>query len=141
MTDPDPVAPAKSPPGPSRTWPAPRTQFSFDKNAQVHPCSSQVVEPKESVLPLVLEELRDDVFTPSPSSQPSRAVSTTAVAPLTRTRFHPRPILPPTLTAGPRTAGDRNKRWLHLTPPIRRNIGPRARGPPTIPSGRIGRTL
>ena len=62
-----------------RRWP----QFLFDKSAQVRPCSSQVVEPEESVLSPVLEELRDDVFTPSPSSQPSRAGSTTATAPLT----------------------------------------------------------
>ena len=83
ITDPDPVAPAKPHPGPSRTWPTRRKQFSFDKSAQVRPCSSQVIEPEESVLPPVLEELRDDVFTPSPSSQPSRAASTTATAPST----------------------------------------------------------
>ena len=47
------------------------------------PCSRQVVEPEESVLPPVLEELKDDVFTLSPSPQPSRAASTTATAPST----------------------------------------------------------
>ena len=67
MTDPDPGVPTTPTPGPSRAWPAPRMQFSFDKSAQVRPCSSQVIEPEESVLPPVLEELRDDVFTPSPS--------------------------------------------------------------------------
>ena len=83
MTDPGPAATSKSHPGPSRTWSAPRTQLSFDKSAQVRPCSSQVVEPEESVLPPVLEELKDDVFMPSPSSQSSRAASTTATAPST----------------------------------------------------------
>ena len=141
ITDPDLVAPAKPHPGPLRMWPTPRKQFSFDKSAQVRPCSSQVIEPEESVLPPVLEELRDDVFTPSPSSQPSRAASTTATAPSTTDTFHPPPILRPTLTAGPRTAGDRNEQWLHPTPPIRRNIGLRARGPPTIPRDRTILTL
>ena len=51
MTDPDPAAPAKPALGPSRTWSAPRTQFSFDKSAQVRPYSSQVIEPEESILP------------------------------------------------------------------------------------------
>ena len=82
-TDPDQVAPTKPALGPSRMWSAPRMQFSFNKSAQVHPYSSQVIELEESVLPPVLEELRDDVFTPSPSPQPSRAASTTATAPST----------------------------------------------------------
>ena len=81
MTDPDLAATANPHPGPSRTWAAPRMQLSFNKSAQIRPCSSQVVEPEESVLPPVLEELNDDVFTPSPSSQPSQAVSITATAP------------------------------------------------------------
>ena len=83
MTGPDLVATAKLHPDPSRTWAASRTQSLFDQSAQVCPCSSQVVEPEESVLPPVLEELKDDVFTPSPSPQPSRAASTTATAPST----------------------------------------------------------
>ena len=58
-----------------------------------------------------------------------------------RTRFRPPLILRPTLTAGPRTAGDRNEQWLHLTPPIQRNIGLRARSPPTIPRDRTILTL
>ena len=83
MTGPDPVAPTKLAFGPSRTWSATRTQFWVDKSAQVRPDSSQVIEPEESVLPPVLEELRDDVFTPSPSPRPSQAASTSATAPST----------------------------------------------------------
>ena len=83
ITDPDPAAPAKPALGPSRTWSALRTQFSFDKSAQVRLYSSHVIEPEESVLPPVLEEWRADVFTPSPSPRPSRAASTTATAPST----------------------------------------------------------
>ena len=83
MTGPDLAATAKLHPDPWRMWAAPRTQSSFDQSAQVRPCSSQVVEPEESVLPPVLEELKDDVFTPSPSPQPSQAASTTATALLT----------------------------------------------------------
>ena len=85
MTDPDPVAPAQPTLDPSRTWSAPRTQLSFDKSAQVRPCSSQVIEPEEIILPPVLEELPDDIFTPVPSPRPGGAVSTTAMAPLSTT--------------------------------------------------------
>ena len=85
MTDPGPVAPAQPTLEPSRTRSAPRTQLSFDKSAQVCPCSSQVIEPEEIVLPPVLEELPDDIFTPLPSPQPGGATSTTATAPSSTT--------------------------------------------------------
>ena len=53
--------------------------------------------------------------------------------PQTRTRSQPIPH--PTRTAGPRIARDRNERWLHLTPPIQRNIGLGTQGLLTTPSG------
>ena len=104
MTGPDPAAPAKPALGPSRMWSAPRMQFLFDKSAQVRPYSSQVIEPEESVLPLVLEEWKADVFTPSLSPRPSRAASTTATAPSTTD------TVPSTTDTAPDTdseAGDR----------------------------------
>ena len=87
MTDPGLSAPAPLTLDPSRTWPAPPTQQSFDQSAQVRPCSSQVLEAEEVALPPVLEELTDDVFapqpspTPQPSSQPSRTTSTSTTTP------------------------------------------------------------
>ena len=83
MTGPDPVAPTQPALGLLRTWSALRTQFSGNKSTQVRPDSSQMMEPEVSVLPPALEELRDDIFMPSPSPRPSRAVSTTATAPST----------------------------------------------------------
>ena len=85
MTDPDPVAHAQPTLDPLRKWSAPPTQLSLDKSAQVCPCSSQVVEPEEVVLPRVLEELPDDVFTPLLSPQPGGAASTTATGPSSTT--------------------------------------------------------
>ena len=79
MTTPDLALPSEPQPGPLRAWTAPRTQLSFDKSALVRPCSSQVTE--ESVLPPVCEELKDDVFSPSPSAPSHRASSTTVTAP------------------------------------------------------------
>ena len=67
MTDPaisTPSSPGQSRPG---TWPAPRTQKSFDQSAQVRPCSSQVIENEKITLPPV-QELVDDVFAPSPTA-------------------------------------------------------------------------
>ena len=48
MTDPGvstPSSPGQDRPG---TWPAPRTQKSFDQSAQVRPCSSQVIESRRN---------------------------------------------------------------------------------------------
>ena len=73
MTDlgmPAPIAPSRDPSG---AWPAPKTQLSFDKSAQVRPCSSQVLEAEEVTLPPVLEELADDVFIPPPAPIPPAA--------------------------------------------------------------------
>ena len=83
MTGPDPVAPTEPALSLSRTWSAPRMRFSGKKSAQVRPDSNQMMEPEVSVLPPALEELRDDIFMPSPSPRPSRAASTTATAPST----------------------------------------------------------
>ena len=44
-------------------------------------------------------------------------------------------------TAGMKTDGVRNERWLPLIPPTPRNIGPRAQDHPTIPSTRTGLTM
>ena len=73
-----PAQPALDPP---RTWSAPRTQQSFDKSAQVRPCSSQVLDAEEVTLPPVLEELTDDVFAPQPGPRPNVTTSTSATAP------------------------------------------------------------
>ena len=87
MTDPGLSAPAPQTLDPSKTWPAPRRQQSFDQSAQVRPCSSQVLEAKEVALPPVLEELTDDVFAtqpspvPQPSSRPSRTMSISTTTP------------------------------------------------------------
>ena len=70
MTEPGLSTPATPTRDPSGPWPAPRTQQSFNKSAQVRPCSSQVLEPEEVLLPPVLEELEDDVFSPQPSPGP-----------------------------------------------------------------------
>ena len=70
MTDPGLSTAATPTLDPSRTWPAPRTQQSFDQSAQVRPCSSQVLEVEEVTLPPVLGELIDDVFVPQPSPAP-----------------------------------------------------------------------
>ena len=86
LTDPAASAPPSPSQNQSKTWPAPRTQKSFDQSAQVRPCSSQVLENEEISLPPVQEELVDDVFAPSPavSAQaaipPSRSSSTSAIA-------------------------------------------------------------
>ena len=50
MTYPGPAAPAQQTLDPSRTWSAPLTQHSFDKSAQVRPCSSKVIDAEEVVL-------------------------------------------------------------------------------------------
>ena len=71
MTEPAVSAPTMPPHDSSRTWPAPRTQQSFDQSAQVCPCSSQVLESEEMTLPPIAEELEDDVFSPQPSRGPS----------------------------------------------------------------------
>ena len=95
MTEPGLSTPATATRDPPGTWPAPRTQQWFDKSAQVRPCSSQVLEPEEVILPPVLEELEDDVFSPRPSpgpqpppgSQPSptpRTSSASRVTPVPR---------------------------------------------------------
>ena len=87
MTDPGvstPSSPGQDRPG---TWPAPRTQKSFDQSAQVHPCSSQILDDEEVTLPQVQEELVNDVFAPSPPAAsrsaplPSGSSSTTTAAP------------------------------------------------------------
>ena len=89
MTDPGPVAPAQPTLDPSRTWSAQWTQHSFDKSTQVRPCSSQAIEAEEVVLPPVLEEIPDDIFTPQPSPRPDGAASTTATAPSSTTATAP----------------------------------------------------
>ena len=89
MTNPGPVAPAQPTLDPLRTWSALRTQHSFDKSAQVHPCSSQVIDADEIALPPVLEEIPDNVFTPQPSPRPDGAASTTATANLSTTATNP----------------------------------------------------
>ena len=71
MTEPAVAIPTTPTRDPSGAWTAPRTQQSFDKSAQVRPCSSQVLKPEEVLLPPVLEELEDDVFSPQPSPGPS----------------------------------------------------------------------
>ena len=81
MTDPGLSHPAQPPLDPPRTWSAPRKQQSFDKSAQVRPCSSQVLHAEEVILPLVLEELTDDVFAPQPAPQPNVTTSTSVTAP------------------------------------------------------------
>ena len=83
MTDLDLVAPTEPALSPSRTCLALRTQFSVNQSALVRPDSSPVMEPEVSVLPPALEELRGDIFMPSPSPRPSWATSTTATAPST----------------------------------------------------------
>ena len=72
MTEPTVSTPTTPPHDPSRNWPAPRTKQSFDKSAQVCPCSSQVLESEEVTLPPVAEDVEDDVFSPrlSPGSPP-----------------------------------------------------------------------
>ena len=99
MTDLDPVAPSELALGPSRTWSAPRTQFSVNQSALVRQDSSPVMEPEVSVLPPALEELRDDIFMPSPSPRPRRATSTTATAPSTTD------MVPSTTDTAPDTDG------------------------------------
>ena len=89
MTDPGPAAPAPSALDPSKTWSAPRTQHSFNKSAQVRPCSSQVIDTEEVALPPVLEELPDEVFAPQPAPRSNGATSTTATAPSSTTATAP----------------------------------------------------
>ena len=81
MTAPDLTAASTTHPHPSWSWAAPRTQFPFDKSAQVHPCSGLVLE--ESALLPVSEVSRDSVFASSPPAPPGRASSTTVTAPST----------------------------------------------------------
>ena len=93
----DPGASTPSSPGQERsgTWPAPKTQKSFDKSAQVRSCSIQVLDTEEITLPLVREELVDDVFAPAspttsrPAPRPSRPSSSTATAPSSTTATAP----------------------------------------------------
>ena len=109
MTEPGLSTPATPTSDPSGTWPAPRTQQSFDKSAQVRPCCSQVLEPEEVLLPPVLEELEDDVFSPQPEPPPPPAPRPSPApqpSPASRAASVPRPSprsgrTPPTSTTTP----------------------------------------
>ena len=108
MTDPGPVAPAQPTLDPSRTWSAPQTQHSFDKSAQVRPCSSQVLDTEEVALPPVLEELTDKVFAPQPAPQSNGAMSATATAPWSTTATAPST----TVTAAETDSGAEDRQGL-----------------------------
>ena len=147
-----------SSPGQDRhgTWPAPRTQKSFDQSAQVRSCSSQVVDTEEVTLPPVQEELIYDVFAPSspaaarPAMLPSRPSSTTTAAPSsTLANAHSDSDTTTGADSGTEQRGIRRRRkvhkvrrgWMPLqTLPILRSIVLPAPGHPTTRSDPIDLT-
>ena len=82
-----------------RSFGAPRSQTSFDRSAQIRPCSSRAWE--ESTFPPVLEDSPGDVFSSPTPDRPGTSATTTAMSTADTVLSDAESQDPPQLKPGP----------------------------------------